>query len=103
MIIKLCDIGQSLGTRPLGNHVRENVIIPNLKFANDVRIVFDFQNIDVVSHSFADECFGKLVEKLGLEFVKERTTFRNANPFVASVIKSAINKRIIQTKELVCN
>lgn len=102
MIIKLCDIGQSLGTRPLGNHIREDVIIPNI-CSNGDRMVFDFQDVEVVSHSFADECFGKLVEKFGLEFVKDRTTFRNANPFVSSVIKSAINNRIMQTKELVCN
>ena len=101
MLIRFCEIGESFGTRPLGDQIREGMIIPNLKLTGEAKLIFDFQDVEVVSHSFADQCFGKLIETFGLDFIKDRTTFCNVNPFVSSVIKSAINKRMARNREMI--
>ena len=46
------DYGENLGTRQLGCQVRER-LMPLLK-GDDV-VVLDFNGVDVVSNSFADE------------------------------------------------
>ncbi len=93
MIIKFSEINTSLGTRNLGSGIREQVI-SELQAKYDEPIVFDFQDVEIISHSFADECFGKLVELVGLDFTKNHTTFKNANSMVSMVIKQAIQERM---------
>jgi hypothetical protein len=91
LTIKFGDIDTSLGTRALGHEIRQK-ILNNIELED--KIVFDFQGIDIISNSFADECFGKLIEACGLEATKQKTTFANANSDVALVIKKAIRGRI---------
>lgn len=100
MIIKFGDINCSLGTRILGSEIRYSVI-HNLSTNADEIIVFDFTDVEVVSNSFADECFGKLLDEFGLEATRRRTTFMNANPFVSHVIKNAINNRLSKNKRAI--
>lgn len=91
MIIRFVEYGESLGTRFLGEKIRMEVI-NNFNIAE--RIVFDLEGVDLLSNSFADECFGKLVESFGIEVVKRKTTFKNAKPIVVAVIKKAIDERL---------
>lgn len=97
MIIRFADIGSSFGTRSLGNRIREDVLV-SLNSNIETRIVFDFEDVEVISNSFADECFGKLIDKIGLEKTRNRTTFRNANDIVTMVIKKAISDRLRYAK-----
>jgi len=39
-------------------------------------VVFDFEGVDFISHSFADECFGKLLLTIKLSELKQKTTFK---------------------------
>lgn len=97
VIIKFKNINFSLGTRKLGESIR-NTISQNI-IAEEI-IVFDFADVDLISNSFADECFGKLIEDFGIDYVKSKTTFRNVNPLIDMVIKKAITDRI--KKNLLC-
>lgn len=64
--------------------------------------IFDFDSVNLILNSFADECFGKLIKEVGLEKTKKLTTFENMNPCVELVIKKAIKDRINQmNKELI--
>ena len=55
------EFGENLGTRQLGQQVRER-LMPLLE--GDERVVLDFTGVDVVSNSFADECFASQVLNL---------------------------------------
>ena len=55
---KFITIGENLGTRILGEKVR-NMLLPMLQ-QNEL-VVLDFEGVDVVSNSFADECLAKLL------------------------------------------
>lgn len=100
MVIRFKEFGISLGTRELGKKIRSQAVS---FFANDGKVVFDFSGVELVSNSFADECFGKLIVEHGLEVTKSKTTFFNANETVSLVIKKAINDRIKKCAQEVCS
>ena len=56
--------GENLGTRPLGQRVRES-LLPMIE-QNDL-VVLDFTGVNVVSNSFADECIAKLLLHMHLQ------------------------------------
>jgi hypothetical protein len=58
------------------------------------RIVFDFSGVEIVSNSFADECFAKLMVDFDLPRVKEQTTIQNASPFIKAVIANSFKERL---------
>ncbi len=90
MVIQFGNINNSLGTRSLGNKLRleieENLIKGEF-------ISFDFSNVNVISHSFADECFGKLLLKWEIEELKRTTTFTNINPIIKKIISFTLKER----------
>ena len=51
------------------------------------KFIFDFDGVQTVSNSFADECFAKLLLKYEMDKIKEKTTFQNTNPFIKSYCK----------------
>ncbi|MGJ0841590.1 STAS-like domain-containing protein [Clostridium tertium] len=91
MIIKFENLGKSLGTRFLGAEIREKV---EANIENGEKIIFDLENVDLVSNSFADECFGKLIIKFNIETIKKNTSFINVNSLNEKIILKAINDRI---------
>ena len=82
--------GENLGTRPLGQRVRE-ILLPLIE-QNDC-VVLDFTGVNVVSNSFADECIAKLLLNMSLSELKQRTTFRGLNPVAAECILTASKRR----------
>ena len=65
------DFGENLGTRQLGQQVREQ-LVPLIE--KNERVVLDFTGVNVVSNSFADECIAKLLLTMSLAELKTRTT-----------------------------
>ena len=84
------DFGEYLGTRQLGQQVRE-MLMPLLE--GDERVVLDFTGVKVVSNSFADECIAKLLLIMPLATLKERTTFRGLNPLDSESVLTALRRR----------
>lgn len=84
------DFGENLGTRQLGQQVREK-LMPLL--AGDERVVLDFTGVDVVSNSFADECIAKLLLSMPLSELKAHTTFRGLNPLASESVLTALRRR----------
>lgn len=91
MIIKFENLGKSLGTRFLGVEIRERI---ENSIEKGEKIIFDFENVGVISNSFADECFGKLTLKFDITVIKEKTQFVNVNSINEKIILKAINDRI---------
>jgi len=84
--IKFIEIGTSLGTRNLAAKLRGD-ILENLEQKD--KIVFDFEGVDVITNSFANECFAKLLENISATTFKEKFAFINANDFIQRVIISS--------------
>ena len=83
---KFVTIGENLGTRLLGEKAR-NMLLPLIQ--GDEQVVLDFEGVDVVSNSFADECLAKLLLVMPLDELKKRTTFRGLNDFARKNIAVA--------------
>ena len=88
---KFREIGESLGTRQLGARVREQ-LLPLI--TTNEKVVFDFEGVDVVSNSFADECLAKLLLFMSFEELKQRTTFVSVNDFARRNIAIAFRRRM---------
>lgn len=91
MHIMFSHIGKQLATRRAGSAVR-NTIIEGIE--NNENIIFDFDGVEMVSNSFADECFAKLIFHFDLPKVKQHTTFQNASPFIKAVIANSFKERL---------
>lgn len=92
MLISMSQWGKGLGTRFLGEEVR-NAILEILCNNREYTITLDFNGVSIVSHSFADECFGKLSESIGLESLRNHLRFTNYNPLIEKTIVMVINNR----------
>ena len=76
-----------LGTRTGGRRVRQQ--IDNL-LTDASRVLIDFEGIDVVTSSFADELFGRLFLQLGPRAFMTRIVLRNVHPRIDGLIDRAI-------------
>lgn len=89
---KFKDINEYLGTRQLGVATREKLLL--MLHESDERIVLDFEGVSVVSNSFADECFAKLLFEMSFDEIKRRTTFVALNDFARQNIAIAFRRRL---------
>ena len=81
MIVDLKEFGTSLGSRVLGKEVSSLI-----DFGKEDEIILDFQDVKMVTSSFADEVIGKNCAKLVHESIKfEFETFASVTS--ASVLK----------------
>ncbi|MBR1682425.1 MAG: STAS-like domain-containing protein [Bacteroidaceae bacterium] len=85
------DFGEYLGTRQLGEKVREQ-LWPLIQ--GDEKVRLDFEGVDVVSNSFADECIAKMLLSISLDELKQRTTFSGLNDFARKNIALALKRRM---------
>lgn len=93
MIIQFVHIGKSLGTRVKGQEIRQKI---EKAFDQGNFVTFDLEGVESVSHSFADECFGKLLLNWSLSEIKENSTFIHANDLIKQTIAFTIKERLIE-------
>lgn len=91
MIIKLKEFGTSLGSRILGKEV-SNMIDFNRK----ENIILDFQDVNMVTSSFADEVVGKNCAKLGLHNFFDKVQIINTSEQIKLILKKAIIDRLVE-------
>ena len=85
--IQFNKIGSSLGTRDLGAKIRVSI---QKEIEQNDKVYLDFKNVDVITNSFADECFGKLRKAISTEVFRNKVAFINTNDFIQRVIISAL-------------
>ncbi|MBO5541796.1 MAG: STAS-like domain-containing protein [Muribaculaceae bacterium] len=85
--------GENLGTRQLGLKVKEQ-LWPLVFDADKVELNFD--GVNVVSNSFADECIAKLLLEMTHNQLKQKTTFTGLNVFARQNIVIALRRRLHQ-------
>lgn len=95
MIIEFGLHGVHLRTRFIAASMREKI---SQVWEKEESLVFDFSKVEMISASFADECFGKLVEDLHIlrEDFYKKTDFRNTSPFIMSFIDKAFKERKVR-------
>lgn len=91
MIVKLKEFGTSLGSRILGKEV-SNMIDFNRK----ENIILDFQDVNMVTSSFADEVVGKNCAKLGLHNFFDKVQIINTSEQIKLILKKAIIDRLVE-------
>lgn len=89
--IAFSEMGVHLSTRLEGATMRNKIAA---FIASEEYVIFDFKGVEVISNSFADECFAKLMVDFDLSFIKAHTTFQNANPFIKAVIANSFKERL---------
>ena len=85
------DFGEYLGTRQLGEKVREH-LWPLIQ--GNEKVCLDFEGVEVVSNSFADECIAKMLLEMSLDELKLHTTFSGLNDFARKNIALALKRRM---------
>lgn len=91
MIVNLKDFGTSLGSRVLGKEV-SNMI----DFEKEQEIILDFQDVKMVTSSFADEVVGKNCAKLGLHNFFKKVQIINTSEQIKFILKKAIIDRLAE-------
>jgi anti-sigma regulatory factor (Ser/Thr protein kinase) len=90
---KIRQEASSVGSRVAGTPVRTKLL--NLvKVTGAHQIVVDFDGINLISSSFADEVFGKLFISLGALEFSSKFQFKNIDPLVRKLIDKAIMQRV---------
>jgi hypothetical protein len=90
-IIKMKDFGETLGTRGLGERVREKVLA-ELRSDENMRVVLDFGGVQVMTQSFGDELFRKLLVDVGPEQAS-RIGFSQVTDDVRAVLRYSLTTR----------
>ena len=90
-VFKFRSFGENLGARVLGEKVRQDLIAT---IESSECVILDFEGVNVVSNSFADECIAKLIPILGFNKLKQKTTFRNINDIAQKNVLIALRRRL---------
>lgn len=90
MVVKLKEFGTSLGSRVLGKEVSNMIDFEKEK------IILDFQDVKLVTSSFADEVVGKNCAKLGLHNFFDKVQIINTSEQIKLILKKAIIDRLAE-------
>jgi len=89
--VQLSEWNTILGTRLLGEDIRAT-IAAHLQEAD--RVIVDFVGVEMMSHSFADECFGKLILEIGPHVYQDQIRFVNIPNVLKPILRYAISERL---------
>lgn len=91
MIVDLKEFGTSLGSRVLGKEV-SNMI----DFEKEDEVILDFEDVKMVTSSFADEVIGKNCARLGLHNFFKKVQIINTSEQIKFILKKAIIDRLAE-------
>ena len=100
MVIQMAEFGRALVTRIAGRSAFAK-ISKEMQLADGI-VTFDFDGVDSITNSFADEVFGRMICEIGMEEMKKRTTFKNISPFWAHIVRAAMDSRASQQTLSAC-
>lgn len=96
-MIKLSEWGTTLGTRKVGEDVRKVLLKEMERSLQPIQV--SFKDVFMVSTSFADECFGKLIVAIGPEQFKQAFSIVELeDKMIKSVLNSTVKQRISLAK-----
>ena len=95
MIVNLKEFGTSLGSRVLGKEVSSLI-----NFEKEDKIILDFDEVKMVTSSFADEVIGKNCARLGLHNFFNKVQIINTSELIKLVLKKASIDRLVEKHEI---
>lgn len=95
IIFKVSDASSGTGTRQSGLKLKNEVI--NLYKKTKKSIIIDFDEIGIISSSFADEFIGKLVVELGFFQFQQIYTLINMNSTIQTIMQRSLSQRMAQS------
>lgn len=84
-----------LGTRNSGEKIRNELI--NIYKQSNKAITLDFNNVSIISSSFADELIGKLVIEFGFYGFNNIFKLKNMNSNVQSIVQRSVAQRMMES------
>jgi hypothetical protein len=84
-----------VGTRKSGEKIRNELI--NIYTQTGKTITLNFDKINVISSSFADELIGKLVKELGFYTFTNIVKLKNMNITVQSIVQRSVAQRMMES------
>ncbi len=94
-VLKLSETGSILGLRELAKNLSSNI---RNAILSETNIVLDFENVESISSSFADELIAKVLVEVGKDTFLRNVKIKNANNFIKTIINSSINERLNEIK-----
>ncbi|MFM9913268.1 MAG: STAS-like domain-containing protein [Methylophilaceae bacterium] len=86
--INYSDLASRQAAAELRANVEQSVLAGN-------QVAISFKGVFSVSESYADELFGVLVIRYGLDWLSDHVAIQNAEPVVFRAIVSAIRQRLL--------
>lgn len=96
MVIRMNDFGSFLCTRVSGRAAYSEIMLISSSLAE--KVVFDFDGVETITNSFADEVFGRMANEMGFDALRRQTSFTNIDRLAASTIRRTINFRSSEGK-----
>ena len=91
-VFKVLELASGFGTRKCGALVRNKVV--NLINDSNKPVNIDFDGVNMISSSFADEFIAKIAAKYGIIHFAKMITLINLDDTISDLIDIAINKRL---------
>ncbi|MED0676187.1 STAS-like domain-containing protein [Aneurinibacillus thermoaerophilus] len=96
-MIRLSEWGTTLGTRNLGEKVRLCLLKEMERSQQPIEV--SFKDVFMVSTSFADECFGKLIVAIGPQQFREVFSIVDLeDKMIKNVLNSTVKQRLALSK-----
>lgn len=97
-VLRLIDCQSAFLTRAQGARVRERLVKSHTALREGERLSIDLSGVKTMTPSFADECLGKLAERLGAEIFRATVTLIGANNIIRVLINSVLSHRLAKAK-----
>ena len=93
-VFRLRDSEGGFLTRRQGEEVRKRLVELDRDLPPGERLVIDLTGVEVMTPSFADECFGKLAELIGGLNFRKRVKLTGADPILRALLNSVLAERL---------
>lgn len=94
IVLKIAEVSSGTGTRQSAEKLRNMAI--NLSATEKKLVVFDFDGVNLLSSSFADELVGKIILEKGFYFYTTAFKIKNLSPSNASILNRSVEQRMAQ-------
>lgn len=98
ILFKIKEMGDGTGTRQAAQKLKNRIM--NILIEEPKNIILDFENVNVISSSYADELIAKLLVDLGLFQFNQLIRLRNLNDNMQIVLQRSVIQRFIDSYTL---
>lgn len=95
IVYRLADMPSGTGTRQSGQKMRNDII--NLYNDSKKGVIIDFDGLNVISSSFADELVGKLVVHFGFFGFNQIVRLKNMNTVIQAIVERSVTQRMAES------